>query len=140
MVPPKIDLTLETVNGTIRVEGVNGSLNGRTVNGKIDIRRTSGSLEGRTTNGSIRVELEEVDPSSWVSLKTVNGGITLSLPPEVRADIRASTVNGSVSTDFPLEVMGRFSRRRIEGSINGGGAEVALETVNGSIRLLKPIS
>ena len=140
MVPHEIDLDLETVNGTVRVEGVNGSLNSRTVNGKIAASRTSGSFKGSTTNGSIKVELEEVDPSSQVSLNTVNGSITLSLPSEVRADVRANTVNGSISTDFSVEVVGRFSRRKLQGSINGGGADIDLETVNGSIKLLKLIS
>jgi len=140
MVPYETDLNLETVNGTIKIEEVKGSHFSRTVNGGITVREASGSFEGRTTNGSIKVELEEVDRLSSISLKTVNGGVTLSLPQEVRADVRAHTVNGSISTDFPLEVTGRFSRRRIQGSINGGGAEITLDTINGSIRLLKLVS
>ena len=137
MVPRKTDLNLETVNGTISIEEVKGAHASRTVNGAIKVNRASGSFDGKTTNGSIKVELEEVEPSSWVSLKTVNGSVNLSLPPEVRADVRVRTVNGSISTDFPLEVLGRFSRRRLQGSINGGGAEITLETVNGSVHLLK---
>jgi len=140
MVPRKTDLNLETVNGTISIEKVKGAHASRTVNGAIKVNRASGSFEGKTTNGSIKVELEEVEPSSLVSLKTVNGSVNLSLPPEVRADIRAHTVNGSISTDFSVEVSGRVSRRRLQGYINGGGAEIDLGTVNGSIHLRKLIS
>jgi len=46
-------------------------------------------------------------------------------------------VNGSIETDFPLTVTGRLGPRRVTGTIGNGGRRLALETVNGSIRLRK---
>ena len=33
--------------------------------------------------------------------QTVNGSITLTLPPDLNTDVKATTVNGDISTDFP---------------------------------------
>src|SRR5207249_12260940 len=52
-------------------------------------------------------------------------------------EVRATTVNGDIQTDFPLMVTGRLGPRRLHGTIGSGGRRLALETVNGSIRLRK---
>ena len=69
--------------------------------------------------------------------RTVNGGITLTLPGVVDADLQAETVNGSVTSDFPITVTGAFNRRTLRGRIGSGGHTLTLSTVNGSIKLLK---
>jgi hypothetical protein len=46
-------------------------------------------------------------------------------------------VNGDLVTDFPLTVTGRFGPRHLNGTIGSGGRALALETVNGTIRLRK---
>ena len=51
---------------------------------------------------------------------TVNGGITLELPANLAAEVRAETSNGDIDTDFPLSVSGRFSSRRLVGTIGSG--------------------
>ena len=68
-------------------------------------------------------------------MSTVNGGITLTLPATLNAEVKAATVNGDITTDFPLTVTGRINRRRLEGTIGGGGRLLSLESVNGSIAL-----
>jgi len=111
------------VNFTVRVPaGVRFA--GHTVNGEVDAANLSGDVEAHTVNGSIRVS-------------TSNGGITLELPANVSTEVRASTVNGNIETDFPLTVTGRLGPRRVTGTIGSGGRRLALETVNGSIRLRK---
>jgi DUF4097 and DUF4098 domain-containing protein YvlB len=76
--------------------------------------------------------------SDWngkLSFNTVNGSITVSLPPGVNTEVSAATVNGSMNTDFPLTIKGRFSMKNMHGTIGSGGRELEMETVNGSIRL-----
>jgi DUF4097 and DUF4098 domain-containing protein YvlB len=75
------------------------------------------------------------DWSEGLGFKTVNGTITLDLPPDLSTEVRATTVNGEISTDFPLAVTGRLSRRYVQGTIGNGGRRLELETVNGSVRL-----
>src|SRR5256885_9595793 len=75
--------------------------------------------------------------SDALEFRTVNGGITLDLPAGLSTEVRAKTVNGDIQTDFPLMVTGRLGPRSLRGTIGSGGRRLALETVNGSIRLRK---
>ena len=75
------------------------------------------------------------DWTDTLTVSTVNGSITLTLPDSLSTDVRASTVNGDITTDFPMTVSGRMSRRRLEGTIGGGGRTLAIESVNGGITL-----
>ena len=135
-VPRRSDLELRTVNGTVSVEDVDGRFRLKTTNGRILAERIEGSLDASTVNGRIRVEFDRVDPEGDVSLKAVNGSVRIYLPEDVQADVRASAVNGSVETDFPLERTGKYARKSLRGSLNGGGAAIEIETVNGSIDIL----
>lgn len=107
-----------------------------TVNGSIRIS-TSGYAEAETVNGSIVASLGRATWSDGIEFRTVNGGITLDLPATLSTEVRAETVNGDILTDFPLTVTGRLGPRRISGTIGTGGRQLALATVNGSIRLRK---
>ncbi|HYE16248.1 MAG TPA: DUF4097 family beta strand repeat-containing protein, partial [Pyrinomonadaceae bacterium] len=70
-----------------------------------------------------------------LEFQTVNGAIDLSFPASLSADVHAETVNGEITSDFPLTVTGRFSKRRLDGTIGGGGRELRLQTVNGSVQI-----
>ncbi|HSD33328.1 MAG TPA: DUF4097 family beta strand repeat-containing protein, partial [Gemmatimonadales bacterium] len=88
-------------------------------------------------NGSIRATMGRADWASQAEFTTVNGGITLTMPGNLSAEVSAETVNGDLETDFPLTVTGKFGPRRMRGTIGSGGRYLKLSTVNGSIRLRK---
>lgn len=107
---------------------------GRTVNGDIEAT-TSGFAEAETVNGSIRARMEGRPFGRGVRFSTVNGNIDLDLPDDVDADVDAEWVNGGLETDLPFQIRGRLSRHRATGTLGDGGPPLALETVNGSIRI-----
>ncbi|HEX7119208.1 MAG TPA: DUF4097 family beta strand repeat-containing protein [Longimicrobiales bacterium] len=135
-VPAGVRLVARTVNGEVEAEGLGGDVVASTVNGDVSVS-TAGLVEANTVNGSIHATLGRADWTDDLEFETVNGGITLVLPAEVNADVRAGTVNGRITSDFPLRVEGRLSRRRLRGTIGAGGHELSLGTVNGSIRIRK---
>jgi DUF4097 and DUF4098 domain-containing protein YvlB len=90
-----------------------------------------------TVNGSINASMGRADWPGDASFRTVNGGIALTVPSVLNAELRATTVNGDITTDFPVTVTGSFDRRRLNGTIGSGGHELSLSTVNGSIKLLR---
>jgi len=135
-VPAGVHYVANTVNGEIRVAALKSDVEAETVNGSIRIS-TSGRAEARTVNGSIEATMGNANWEDDVAFTTVNGGITLELPSEVNAELKASTVNGDISSDFPVTVQGRFGPRSMRGTLGRGGHELALETVNGSITLRK---
>ena len=69
--------------------------------------------------------------------KTVNGGITLTMPSALDANLRADMLNGNLTSEFPVSVTSTDGPRRVSGTIGRGGLELNLSTVNGSIRLLR---
>jgi len=135
-VPEGVTLAERTVNGSVAARGLRGDVYASTVNGEVDIE-TTGWAEGVSVNGDVRASVGRADWDGTAEFTSVNGGITLTLPAELNAEVRASTVNGDFSSDFPLMVQGRFGPRRISGTIGSGGRQLELTTVNGSIRLRK---
>lgn len=133
-VPSRFDVDIETVNGSIDAGSLAGIIELDSVNGRIVVRNASGSVSADTVNGSIDVELVETSATERMTFGTTNGGITLSLPSDVRADFDAATTNGKISSDIPLTTE-QFSRSRIRGTLNGGGVPIKVRTVNGSIRV-----
>lgn len=135
-VPRGVHYAGHTVNGEIRAAGLRSNVDVETVNGSIRVS-TSGRVLANTVNGEIDASMGNADWGEDVAFSTVNGGITLDLPAEVNAELRASTVNGDIVSDFPVTVRGRFGPRRVSGTLGRGGHELELETVNGTITLRK---
>jgi hypothetical protein len=137
-VPVETSLHLKSVSGAIRVEGVHGEVDVTTTNGSLNLDNISGTVVADTTNGSIHANMDRVDPSKSMSFSSVNGPIDVALPADVKANVRIRRLNGSAWTDFELKVNGNISNQgTTTGTINGGGPEVSLSTLNGRITLRK---
>jgi hypothetical protein len=142
-VPRGAVVDLRTTNGRVNVKGLSGEVHASTVNGGVEGEALDASnVEASTVNGGVRVELTKALPADGsVSLEAVNGGVSLSLPADSRATINARVTNGGINTTgLNLELTGEQNRRRLEGTLNGGGARVSLETTNGGVRLSNAMS
>jgi hypothetical protein len=133
-VPAGVRFAGRTVNGKVEADNLTADVEATTVNGGIRIS-TSGLARAKTVNGSINVVMGRSDWTDGLEFTTVNGGIDLSFPAGLSAEVDAKTLNGEITSDFPLTVTGRFSKRRLTGTIGGGGRELRLETVNGSVQI-----
>jgi hypothetical protein len=135
-VPRGISVDLRTVNGGVRVTGLDADVRLRSTNGGISgVALTSKAVDAAVTNGGIEIELARAVSSGTFELEAVNGGVSIALPPDSRADITGRCVNGGISTNLPLEKVGEQTRRRLDAKLNGGGARISLETVNGGVRI-----
>jgi hypothetical protein len=133
-VPAGVDFVGRSINGDVTAEGLRSDVEVATVNGDVEVS-TSGAAEASTVNGNVWASLGSL--TEGLEFSTVNGRITVELPSGVSANVHAGTVNGGIETDFPLTVQGRWGPREMRGTIGGGGPELSLETVNGSIRLIE---
>lgn len=133
--PEGVRLVATTVNGAIDASSLKSDVEANTVNGRILVS-TSGVASADTVNGSIDVSLGSAKWDQPLDFHTVNGGITVTLPKAVSADLHADTLNGEIDSDFPVSITSsRHRGRRITGSIGTGGKELHLSTTNGAIRL-----
>jgi hypothetical protein len=141
-VPRGMAVDLRTVNGGVKLDRLQGEIRARTTNGGItgSALQPTG-LDAAVTNGGVVIELATAISSGIFQIEAVNGGIELSLPPDSKADITGRCVNGGIAVnDLAVQTIGEQSRRRLEGTLNGGGAKITLETVNGGLRLGKTVS
>lgn len=133
--PKSARLELETVNGRVQVDGAFAAVKAETTNGGVYGEGLGSSVVASTTNGEIKLKMAALG-GDGVSLETTNGSIDLKLPADAKATLAARCVNGGIKVaDLPFEKSGEGSRRKLDGTINGGGAALRLETVNGSIRV-----
>lgn len=136
-VPRKVVLGhLTTVNGNIRVTGVDGSGDLRSVNGNIELFDGRGGFSARTTNGSLHLEYRYFESAAPISLEVMNGVIVLALPPRADADIDVSSLNGDFASELPLRRRTASDSREFRARLGRGGPVIKLRTVNGGIRVV----
>jgi hypothetical protein len=133
--PRSAKIAVENVNGHLKISGAFAGVKAETTNGSVQGEGLGGSVVATTTNGEIKIRMASLG-ADGVSLETTNGTIDLRLPSDAKATLSARCVNGGIRvSDIPFEKSGEGSRRKLDGAINGGGAALRLETVNGSIRV-----
>lgn len=133
-VPAGVDFLARTVNGEVSAESMSSNVYAKTVNGSIKLS-TTGYADAKTVNGEIFAKLGNANWTGSMNFKTVNGEINLELPASTGAVVNAKTFNGEISSDFPLVGLTKISKRQLTGTIGGGGRELILKTLNGSISL-----
>lgn len=136
-VPRKAMLeSVELVNGSLDIEGVEGSVKASSINGRLNARGLAGDARLSTVNGELQATFTQLDESKPISLASVNGSVTLIIPSNANASIRAGTVHGSISSDFGLKVKhGEYVGHSMDGQIGTGGPRIKLGNVNGQIRV-----
>ncbi len=140
MVPFDASLTdIELVNGSLVIDKVQGEIKADTVNGSINIQGLADDIELNSVNGSIKARYNTIDNDiNNIELATVNGSIKLFMPDNLNATIDAETMHGSIKTAYGLSSDKKmFSGRSLSGTVGSGDIHINLESVNGSIKVMK---
>ena len=127
---------LGTVNGTLRIAGVDEVDDLRTVNGNIEVFGADSTVHARTTNGNVRLELSHVHGVGGTLAETTNGSVLLALPANSQADLEARCLNGNFLSELPVEMQSTLKPREMHGKLGRGGAPIKLHTINGGIRVV----
>jgi DUF4097 and DUF4098 domain-containing protein YvlB len=155
-VPRHSSLQLKCMNGgDIFVEQVDGEIDAENLNGKITLKNVAGSVVAHSLNGEVTVSLDRIDPAKPMSFSTMNGDIDVTLPDNLKANVRMKTDHGDIYSDFEVKldaqtrvVENETGRRQdgsyhlrfdstLRGTINGGGPEYQFTTFNGQIYIRK---
>lgn len=133
--PGAVVIDVETVNGRILAEKRSGPLALNTVNGSVRVEQQDAPVRVNTVNGSVDVVFSgALRPSD---LETVNGSVTVTCSKGSSIRYELQTVNGRIRSDFAgLTVGGKWGPKEARGTYNGGRDRLAIETVNGEVRLL----
>lgn len=131
---------VESNSGSITIDGVRGPVMAHTGFGNIDILNAEDvTLDLDTNSGSI-----EFSGSLGEGPHTVHsdfGDIELNIPADSALTIDIETKFGRITSDIPITVTltGEITQGQQSGTINGGGAEIKVDTNSGdiSIKILK---
>src|SRR3954447_3178020 len=151
-VPVDTSVQLRSTHGSIVVDGLHGEVDAQSTNGRVELMNISGTIVAETTNGSIRASLDRVDPAKPLSFSSTNASVEVTLPADLKANLKMRSFNGSIWSDFDMKVSGaqpvqssggsdakfqvKFDRT-MYGTINGGGVEASFSTLNGRIVIKK---
>jgi hypothetical protein len=152
-IPQDVKLTLSTVNGgDIDVENVKGELEIKNVNGAIRLTNIEGSVVANTVNGDITVTFLSVDPKAPMAFSSLNGKVDVTLPAGTKSDVKLKSDQGEIYSDFDIaidksepkvvksEQSGMYKLEKedwVYGKINGGGPQILMKNMHGSIYLRK---
>ena len=109
--PAVSDLDLNSSNGRIDIDGIEGTSLLRTSNGEISLEDVKGEIEAITSNGRISIDQME----GIAKLRSSNGAIDLE---NVSGEFDASTSNGSVSFVGRMTTGGNNRLTSSNGKIN----------------------
>jgi DUF4097 and DUF4098 domain-containing protein YvlB len=125
-----------TVNGTLRVAGVESVEDLHSVNGNIEVFDAGGSVHAHTTNGNVHLELAHTPDKIGATAETTNGSLVLAVSSDMQADVEARCLNGNFYSELPMTMESTQRPREMHGKLGHGGAPIHLRTVNGGIRVV----
>jgi len=130
---------IELVNGSLNIENVSGEIKAQVVNGSIKATGLTKNSEINSVNGSVKVYYQSVSSElKDIDIETVNGSIKLYLPSDVDANLDLETMHGSIKTEFGISSQeNTFTGHNLRGDIGSGNIDINMESVNGSIKVLK---
>lgn len=135
LLPAGLEVDVETVNGRVSAEGRSAPVTLNTVNGSVRVDGQAAPVNVNTVNGSVEVAF--AGPLQAADLETVNGSVTVSCNRDSSFRYELQTVNGKIRSDFPeVSVEGKWGPKEARGAIADGKGRLAVETVNGEVRLV----
>jgi hypothetical protein len=143
-----------TMDGAVIVEGVTGEIDINNINGPVTLKNVSGNALVHTVNGNIEVTLARVAADKPMSFSTMNGDIDITLPADVKANLKMKSEQGEIYSDFDINMtrqtakseaaekteQGKFRitfDKSLYGIVNGGGQEIGFNTFSGDIYIRK---
>ena len=111
-VPKNSKFKVNSINGNLRAELIEGDFTAELINGNIEIEEYSGDMNLRTINGEIDLVMRD-------------------------SKLEAETIHGNIYADekLELEVTDRIVGQRVEGSFDRATHRLKLKTINGNMYL-----
>jgi hypothetical protein len=150
--PKAARLHLQSSNGHIVCERMQGGIDAKTSNAKLEIVEGRGAIDVTTSNGGIDIEATDAAVDAHSSnarirfqgsladkehqFKTSNGRIDLFLPVKSQFRFDCSTSNARVQCGFPVASKDRSNRRKMQGTVGENPAcSIIATTSNAGINI-----
>ncbi len=133
------NLRFEGVSGDLEAEDITGDLDTHTVSGEITVRGARAArVRSETVSGNITY-VGSMEANGTYDFSAHSGDVKLEIPGGTGASLSLQSFSGEVSSRFPMTLQpGQNTSRRnrkMEFTINGGGARVTVQTFSGDITI-----
>lgn len=126
----------EVINGGLSIDGLSGDVMASSINGNVTARGLMGEAKLSTVNGNLDATFNRLEAAKSISLTSVNGNVTITIPSDASANLRANNVHGGIRNDFGLPVRkGEFVGYDLAGQLGQGETRIKLANVNGVINI-----
>lgn len=128
--------SVELINGGLQIDGLTNDVHASSINGNVSARGLTGEARLSTINGNLDATFNQLDASKAIALTSVNGNVTIMIPSDASANIRANNVHGGIKNDFGLPVRkGEYVGYDLAGQLGAGATRIKLANVNGVINI-----
>ena len=145
-VPENVNLKVDEMdwNGSgVSINGVKGEIEIDAKGSNLKILKVSGPVVANTINGNIDVIYASVNQDQPNSISCTNGYLDVTLPSSTKANLKLKSINGEVYTDFNIDMpkskegLHVVYGHKLNGTINGGGVEFSLHSINSDVYIRK---
>lgn len=127
---------IETINGNLSLEGLTNDVRASSINGQVTARGLLAEAKLSTVNGNLEATFNRLDAAKSITLASVNGNVTVTIPSDANASLRANNVHGGIENDFGLPVRkGEYVGYDLAGQLGQGATRIRLANVNGLIAI-----
>ncbi len=145
-VPNKYALKVQIIgNGDCTLQDFDGEIEMTVAEGDAIIRNVTGPATLHNMNGDLLVYFSSVSQDAPTSITNLNGDTVVSIPEDTKANLKMNSLNSDIRTNLnvdyekgrrdPYSFIGGM--REVNGTLNGGGVLIQLESINGDIVLKK---
>ncbi|HKS27455.1 MAG TPA: DUF4097 family beta strand repeat-containing protein [Pyrinomonadaceae bacterium] len=128
--------SIEVVSGGVSLEGLTGDVHASSVSGSVTARGLVGEARLSTVSGSVEADFTQLSAAKSIALASVSGTVTITLPSDANASLRANNVSGGIRNDFGLPVRkGDYVGYDLAGQLGQGATRIKLANVSGQINI-----
>ncbi len=145
--PRKVAVLYQQANwqgSGIAISNMDGDLEVRTNNADIDLTNVTGPVVANSTSGEVKVIYSSLSQEKPTAISTISGAVDITLPASAKSNLKLRSISGEMYTDFDLGLKNTKDGMskvgggsNIEGTTNGGGVDIQLNTISSNIYIRK---
>ncbi|RTQ45292.1 hypothetical protein EJV47_25785 [Hymenobacter gummosus] len=130
------------MGGDVEVRDLDGNIELNLKNAGAKLLNMGGGVVANTISGSITVRYADISKAPS-SISSVSGDVDVTMRPTSKATLQLRSTTGEVYTDFDIDMgkaddnLRRVGGQLVQGTVNGGGTRVSLQSVSGDIFVRK---
>jgi len=128
--------------GDFKATDINGDIEVNMKTGNAELLNMGGGVVANSVSGDVTVRYATLGKSPS-AISIVSGNVDVAMPANSKATLQLRTISGEVYTDFDIAMgkeagdMRRIGGQAMEGSVNGGGTRISLQSVSGDVFVRK---